>query len=262
MENGKTRRIRRILKADSKAFIIAMDHGVTLGPVQGLEDMQQAVNNVVSGGADAVLFHKGIAKHVNVGNAGLIVHVSASTKLGGNPNLKVGVCTLDEAIRLGADAVSAHINIGTEHEDKMLELLGGLSKECDSFGIPLLAMMYPRGPNIKNEHEFELVSHAARIGAELGADIVKTVYTGDQESFRKVVRSCPVPVVVAGGPMMKTDADVLELAQNSVKAGAAGLSFGRNVFQHANPQKMSRALATIVHEGTTAQDALRLLESS
>jgi predicted phospho-2-dehydro-3-deoxyheptonate aldolase len=239
-----------------------MDHGVTLGPVQGLEDMQLAVNNVVSGGADAVLFHKGIAKHVNVGNAGLIVHVSASTRLGGSPNLKVGVCTLNEAIRLGADAVSAHINIGTEYEDKMLELLGELSQECDSFGIPLLAMMYPRGPNIKNEHEFELVSHAARIGAELGADIVKTVYTGDNESFRKVVRSCPVPVVVAGGPRMKTDADVLELAQNSVSAGAAGLSFGRNVFQHANPQKISRALATIVHEGATAQDALRLLESA
>lgn len=250
------------MKSDSRTFIIAMDHGVTLGPVPGLEDMQLAVSNVVSGGADAVLFHKGIAKHVNVGNAGLIVHVSASTKLGGSPNLKVGVCTLNEAIRLGADAVSAHINIGTEYEDKMLELLGELSQECDSFGIPLLAMMYPRGPNIKNEHEFELVSHAARIGAELGADIVKTVYTGDNESFRKVVRSCPVPVVVAGGPRMKTDADVLELAQNSVSAGAAGLSFGRNVFQHANPQKISRALATIVHEGATAQDALRLLESA
>jgi len=260
MENGKTRRLRKIVKSDSRTFIIAMDHGVTLGPVPGLEDMQLAVSNVVSGGADAVLFHKGIAKHVNVGNAGLIVHVSASTKLGGSPNLKVGVCTLNEAIRLGADAVSAHINIGTEYEDKMLELLGELSQECDSFGIPLLAMMYPRGPNIKNEHEFELVSHAARIGAELGADIVKTVYTGDNESFRKVVRSCPVPVVVAGGPRMKTDADVLELAQNSVSAGAAGLSFGRNVFQHANPQKISRALATIVHEGATAQDALRLLE--
>jgi predicted phospho-2-dehydro-3-deoxyheptonate aldolase len=262
MENGKTRRLRKIVKSDSRTFIIAMDHGVTLGPVPGLEDMQLAVSNVVSGGADAVLFHKGIAKHVNVGNAGLIVHVSASTKLGGSPNLKVGVCTLNEAIRLGADAVSAHINIGTEYEDKMLELLGELSQECDSFGIPLLAMMYPRGPNIKNEHEFELVSHAARIGAELGADIVKTVYTGDNESFRKVVRSCPVPVVVAGGPRMKTDADVLELAQNSVSAGAAGLSFGRNVFQHANPQKISRALATIVHEGATAQDALRLLESA
>ena len=262
MESGKTRRLRRLFKGDSKTFIIAMDHGVTLGPVQGLEDMQQAVNYVVKGGADAVLVHKGIAKHVNAGNAGLIIHVSASTKLGGSPNLKVGVCTLEEAIRLGADAVSAHINIGTEHEDKMLELLGSLSEECDSFGIPLLAMMYPRGPNIKNEHEFEVVSHAARIGAELGADIVKTVYTGELESFRKVVRSCPVPVVVAGGPRMKTDSEVLELAECSLKAGAAGLSFGRNVFQHTSPERISRALAAIVHEGATAQDAMKVLGSS
>jgi predicted phospho-2-dehydro-3-deoxyheptonate aldolase len=259
MESGKTRRLRRIVKGDSKTFIIAMDHGVTLGPVAGLEDMQQTVDRVVKGGADAVLFHKGIAKHVNTGTAGLIVHVSASTKLGSNPNLKVGVCTLDEAIRLGADAVSAHINVGTSDEDKMLELLGGLSQECDSFGIPLLAMMYPRGPNIKNEHEFEVVSHAARIGAELGADIVKTVYTGDPETFRKVVRSCPVPVVVAGGPKVNTDASVLELARASIDAGASGLSFGRNVFQHPNPQKMSHALASIVHNGSTAQEALKML---
>jgi len=262
MESGKTRRLRRIVKSDSKTFIIAMDHGVTLGPVAGLEDMQQTVNSVVKGGADAVLFHKGIAKYVNTGTAGLIIHVSASTKLGSNPNLKVGVCTVDEAIRLGADAVSAHINIGTSDEDKMLELLGGLSQECDSFGIPLLAMMYPRGPNIKNEHEFEVVSHAARIGAELGADIVKTVYTGDPDTFRKVVRSCPVPVVVAGGPKMNTDANVLELARTSIDAGASGLSFGRNVFQHASPERMSHALASIVHDGSTAQDALRLLGSS
>ena len=259
MESGKTRRLRRIVKGDSKTFIIAMDHGVTLGPVQGLEDMQQAVNHVVNGGADAVLVHKGIAKQVTTGGAGLIVHVSASTKLGGKPNLKVGVCTLEEAIRLGADAVSAHINIGTEDEDKMLELLGRLSEQCDSYGIPLLAMMYPRGPNVKNEHEFELVSHAARIGADLGADIVKTVYTGDLESFRKVIRSCPVPVVVAGGARMKTDSDVLELAESSVQAGAAGLSFGRNVFQHANPETMSRALSAIVHKGATAQEAVKVL---
>ena len=262
MESGKTRRLRKIVKGDSKTFIIAMDHGVTLGPVQGLEDMQQAVNHVVNGGADAVLVHKGIAKHVNTGDAGLIVHVSASTKLGGKPNLKVGVCTLEEAIRLGADAVSAHINIGTEDEDKMLELLGSLSEQCDSYGIPLLAMMYPRGPNVKNEHEFEVVSHAARIGAELGADIVKTVYTGDLESFRKVVRSCPVPVVVAGGARMKTDSDVLELAESSVEAGAAGLSFGRNVFQHANPETMSRALSAIVHKRATAQEAMKVLGST
>ena len=86
--------------------------------------MQETVKNVVKGGADAVLVHKGIAKHVDTHNTGLIIHVSASTKLGSKPNLKVGVCTLEEAVRLGADAVSAHINIGSEEEDRMLEFLG------------------------------------------------------------------------------------------------------------------------------------------
>jgi predicted phospho-2-dehydro-3-deoxyheptonate aldolase len=261
MESGKTRRIRRIIQDDSRTFIIAMDHGVTLGPVRGLENMQETVKTVVNGGADAVLVHKGIAKHVDTHNTGLIIHVSASTKLGSKPNLKVGVCTVEEAVRLGADAVSAHINIGSEEEDRMLEFLGNLSEQCDSFGIPLLAMMYPRGPNVKSEHEFEVVSHAARIGAELGADIVKTVYTGDQESFRRVVRACPVPMVVAGGPRMKTDLDVLELAESSIKSGAAGLSFGRNVFQHEKPEAMCRALSAIVHEGASAQSSMKLLEA-
>ncbi len=250
------------MRADSKSFIIAMDHGVTLGPVRGLENMQETVKRVISGGADAVLVHKGIAKHVDTQGSGLIIHVSASTKLGGKPNLKVGVCTLAEAVRLGADAVSAHINIGSEDEGKMLEFLGSLSEQCDSFGIPLLAMMYPRGPNVKNENEYEVVSHAARIGAELGADVVKTVYTGDTNSFRRVVQSCPVPVVVAGGPRMKTDMDILELGESSMKAGAAGLSFGRNVFQHDRPEAMSRALAAIVHEHANAKDASKLLEGS
>jgi predicted phospho-2-dehydro-3-deoxyheptonate aldolase len=259
MESGKTRRIRRIIRKDSKTFIIAMDHGVTLGPVRGLEDMQETVRSVSNGGADAVLVHKGIAKHVDATDTGLIIHLSASTKLGSKPNLKVGVCSLKEAVRLGADAVSVHINIGSEEEEKMLEFLGRLSEQCDSFGIPLLAMMYPRGPNIKNENEFEVVSHAARIGAELGADIVKTVYTGDQESFRRVVRACPVPVVVAGGPRMKTDFDVLELAENSIKSGAAGLSFGRNVFQHEKPEAICRALSAIVHKGASAQSSTEYL---
>jgi len=250
------------MRSDSRTFIIAMDHGVTLGPVHGLENMQQAVDHVVSGGADAVLFHKGIAKHVDTHGSGLIMHVSASTKLGGKPNLKVGVCTVEEAVRLGADAVSAHFNIGSVEEDQMLEFLGQLSEQCDSFGMPLLAMMYPRGPNVKNENEFEAVAHATRIGAELGADVVKTVYTGDQSSFRKVVLSCPVPVVVAGGPRMSTDMEVLELGENSMMAGAAGLSFGRNVFQHRAPELMSKALTAVIHDGSTAKDAAKHLEES
>ncbi len=262
MESGKTRRLRRIIRDDSKTLIIPMDHGVTIGPVRGLENMQETVKHLVAGGADAVLVHKGIAKHLDTNGTGLIIHVSASTKLSSKPNRKVGVCTLEEAIRLGADAVSAHINVGAEEEGEMLEFLGKLSEECDSFGIPLLAMMYPRGPSIKDENEFEVVSHAARIGAELGADLVKTVYTGDIESFRRVVRGCPVPVVVAGGARMKTDLDVLELAEDSIKAGAIGLSFGRNVFEHEKPESMSRALCAIVHDNVNAKDAMNRLEAS
>jgi predicted phospho-2-dehydro-3-deoxyheptonate aldolase len=259
MQSGKTRRMRRIMRDDSKAFIIAMDHGVTLGPVRGLENMQATVDAVLRGGADAILVHKGLAKRLDTHGRGLIVHASASTTLGGKPNLKVGVCTVEEASRLGADAISAHINIGVEEENKMLEFLAGLSEQCDTFGMPLLAMMYPRGPNIKDENAFDVVSHAARIGAELGADIVKTVYTGDRDSFRRVVQSCPVPVVVAGGSRMKTDMEVLELAENSMRSGAVGLSFGRNVFQHDQPEAVCKALAAIVHEEATAQSSGKLL---
>jgi fructose-bisphosphate aldolase/2-amino-3,7-dideoxy-D-threo-hept-6-ulosonate synthase len=261
MESGKTRRLRRIIKSDSRTLITAMDHGVTVGPVRGLEDMQEAVRNVVKGGADAVLFHKGIAKHVDTLGSGLIVHVSASTILGTKPNLKVDVCTVQEAIALGADAVSTHINIGSEEEHVMLHSLGTLSRECDSFGLALLAMMYPRGPNIKNDHELEIVSHVARIGAELGADIVKTVYTGNVDSFRHVVRNCPVPIVVAGGAQAQTEKEVFELAEDSMKAGAAGLSFGRNIFQHSNPSAITDALTSIVHSGSTADEASKKLEA-
>jgi fructose-bisphosphate aldolase/2-amino-3,7-dideoxy-D-threo-hept-6-ulosonate synthase len=261
MESGKTRRLRRIFRSDSRTLIIAMDHGVTLGPVRGLEDMQETVTNVVKGGADAVLFHKGIAKHVDTLGSGLIVHVSASTKLGFKPNLKVDVCAVQEAIALGADAVSTHINIGSEEEHVMLRSLGTLSRECDCFGLPLLAMMYPRGPNIKNDRELEIVSHAARIGAELGADIVKTVYTGDVDSFRHVVRSCPVPIVVAGGARAETEKEVFELAEDSMRAGAAGLSFGRNVFQHSNPSAITEALISIVHGGSSADEASSKMEA-
>ena len=261
MESGKTRRLRRFVRNDQKTLIIAMDHGITVGPIRGLENMQETVSNVVKGGTDAVLFHKGIAKHVDTLGSGLIIHVSASTKVGSKPNLKVDVCTVQEAIALGADAVSTHINVGSEEEHVMLQSLGGLSRECDSFGIPLLAMMYPRGPNIKNDHELEIVSHAARIGAELGADIVKTVYTGDVESFRRVVKSCPVPIVVAGGAQADSEKQVLQLAEDSIKAGAAGLSFGRNVFQHANQEAMTRALVRVVHNGSTADEASEKLDA-
>ena len=123
-------------------------------------------------------------------------------------------------------------------------------------------MMYPRGPNIKDPHAVDVVAHAARLGAELGADIIKTNYTGDVDSFKEVVDSCPVPVIIAGGPVMDTSKDVLQLVSDAISAGGAGLSIGRNVFQHQDPAKIVKALSAIVHNGATVSEAMNILGES
>jgi len=259
MDAGKKRRLNRIFQSDGRTVIVPMDHGVSLGPVKGLADMQGMVGKLREGGCDTIVVHKGIARHVGTDGLGLIVHLSASTALGPDPTRKVEVCQVEEAIALGADAVSVHINVGAEAEPEMLMHLGRVAGECEAWGMPLLAMMYPRGPRVKSEHDAGLVAHVARLGAELGADVVKTNYTGSAETFREVVRACPVPVIIAGGPKAGTDLEVLEMVQGSLEAGGRGVSIGRNVFQHEDPTRMTRALAAIVHERMGAQEAHRIL---
>lgn len=258
MNAGKMKRLKRIMP-DGRTVIIPMDHGVTSGPVKGLENMQSIVNKLSGGGADAVVVHKGIAKNVDTGNLGLIIHLSGSTKYSLQPNWKVRVGSVVEALKLGADAVSVHINVGDDQEPAMLEKLGYVSEECEAYSIPLLAMMYPRGKLIKSEHDPEAVAHAARLAAELGADIVKTNYTGDVDSFKRVVNSCPVPVIIAGGPKVETTLQVLNMVYDALTAGCKGVSIGRNVFQHDHPDRMCRALSLIVHEKAEVDEAVKAL---
>lgn len=263
-EVGKSVRIERIFNRETrKTVIVPMDHGVSSGPIRGLIDMPKMVNQVAEGGANAVLLHKGIVRHGHRGygrDIGLILHLSASTTLGPDPNNKVLVTTVEEALKLGADAVSVHINIGADNEADMLQKLGKVAEECSEWGMPLLAMMYPRGKKIKSEHDVEVVKIAARAGAELGADIIKTNYTGNLNSFKDVVKGCPVPVVIAGGPKMGTTEDVLKMVSDAMKAGAVGTSIGRNIFQAENPTKMVRAIADVVHGGKSVSAALRSLK--
>jgi len=259
MNSGKTRRLKRIMQQDNRTVIVPMDHGVTIGPIQGITNMQRITDQLVKGKADAILVHKGIAKNIDVGDTGLIVMLSGMSNLSPNVNGKVQVCSVQEAIRIGADAVSVHVNVGAQDEDKMLQNLGKVSDECDIYGIPLLAMMYPRGPKIQNEHAPDVVAHAARIGAELGADIIKANYTGSVETFKGVIESCPVPVVIAGGPKCKTLDEILQTTFDSMKAGAAGLSIGRNVFQCDTPTQIVKALSAIVHQNVSVEQALKIL---
>jgi fructose-bisphosphate aldolase/2-amino-3,7-dideoxy-D-threo-hept-6-ulosonate synthase len=262
LESGKKRRLKRIFRSDNRTVVVPMDHGVTIGPVKGLVNMQSIVDKLLLGGVDAVVINRGIAKNVDTGNAGLIVHLSGITVHCPDPNNKVQICSVDDAVRLGADAVSVHINVGAKQEAQMLSMLGKVACECDDYGMPLLAMMYPRGPNIKDSHAVDVVAHAARLGAELGADIIKTNYTGDVESFKDVVSSCHVPVIIAGGPKVETTRDILQMVKDSITAGGAGLSIGRNVFQHEDPTKIVKALSAIVHKAASVDEALEILGES
>jgi fructose-bisphosphate aldolase/2-amino-3,7-dideoxy-D-threo-hept-6-ulosonate synthase len=126
--------------------------------------------------------------------------------------------------------------------------------------MPLVAMMYPRGENIKNQYDPEIVAHTVRIGAEAGADIIKSVYTGDISSFKRVTKSCPVPIVIAGGPKANTDKDIFEMCFGAMKAGAIGVTFGRNIFQHKNPPAVVHALKSIILDGETTKEALTAIE--
>jgi fructose-bisphosphate aldolase/2-amino-3,7-dideoxy-D-threo-hept-6-ulosonate synthase len=263
-EIGKNIRLERIINRKTRrTVIVPMDHGLSMGPIDGLENMASTINKVADGGANAVLLHKGIVRagHRGYGrDIGLIIHLSGSTSIGPDPQCKVPVATVEEAIALGADAVSVHVNVGASNEPEQLQNLGEVSETCATWGMPLFAMMYPRGEKVKNEHDPKLVALAARVGAELGADIIKTVYTGDVKSFSRVVKGCPVPIVIAGGPKMDTEIDVIKMASDAMKAGAIGVSIGRNIFQHRNPTAMTRALARVVHEGASVEQAMRELK--
>jgi DhnA family fructose-bisphosphate aldolase class Ia len=138
----------------------------------------------------------------------------------------------------------------------MLRDLGAIAKEAMGWGMPLLAMMYTRGPKVENEFDVRWVRHAARVGAELGADIVKVAYTGSPETFQEVVEGCFVPVVIAGGEKMGSDQDILEMVEGAVTAGGAGVSIGRNVFQHKDPAKIVQAICKIVHRGAGTEERL------
>jgi fructose-bisphosphate aldolase / 2-amino-3,7-dideoxy-D-threo-hept-6-ulosonate synthase len=261
---GKGIRTERIIDRNTgRAVIVPLDHGITMGPVEGLVDMKSTIDKISQGGATGVVLHKGVVPygHRSFGrDIGLIVHLSASTSLSPDPNAKVLVTTVEEAIRLGADAVSIHVNIGANTEPNMLSDFGEISRKCNEWGMPLMVMIYPRGKDIKNGYDVDLIKQCARAGMELGADIIKTSYTGDIDSFHEVVRGAIVPVIIAGGPKMSSDRELLQMVKDSVEAGGRGVSIGRNIFQHRNVTAITRAVADIVLRDVEVDEALKILQ--
>jgi len=251
---GKKKRMKRIMK-NGKAVVVPMDHGITAGPIRGIERIEEILPHLR---ADAVVLHKGMAKLCDSDMA-LIIHASASTNLSGDPDAKTRVLSVEHAIRMGADAVSIHVNIGSDTEREQIRDLAQIAEECELWGMPLLAMMYPRGEKIKDRHSPDVIKHAVRIAEELGADIVKTNYTGSIESFAEVIDSTHLPVLIAGGPRVNSDVQLLTAIYDAMHAGAGGVAIGRNIFQHPSPESISHAIHLIVHEGATPDDALGVI---
>ena len=192
MTAGRDARLARI-GTRGRYLVVPMDHGITLGPVTGLADIESTIDAVTRGGADAVLTQKGIASrvHDNSNDAGYIVHLNGSTTIGPDQRDKRPTGTVEDAIRAGGDALSVHINVGSEHEPEQLRFLSEVTGRAAEFGLPVLAMTYARGPDVRDRSDpagyADDPAHAVRLGDELGADLLTTSYSGDPDTSERAV---------------------------------------------------------------------------
>ncbi len=248
MVSGKQRRMRRLLGEDGKTFLVAVDHSVTTGTVGGLSDMTSVLRSVISSGADGVVTHRGSAVHSMPAQrqTALIVHLSGNTVLSHGTELKTRVCDPEAAVAIGADAVSVHVTLGggSQEDRAALADLGQVALSCDRLGLPLLVMTYVR---TAQRSRGRAVAHAARVAAELGADIVKAAHPGEEHLADLAADIC-VPVVIAGGEAADGSwEDFLDSAKNAMGAGLAGLCVGRRVFGSPHPARAAAELRAVVH---------------
>lgn len=261
---GKEIRLKRLLNCKSqRIFVVAFDQGINRGPIAGIENIGSKIKEVVDAGVDAITINKGIAARLFLPHAGkvaLIMKASAFTPF--HKSFDVTFADVEEAVRLGADAISVGVMLGDERQPEMLRDLGRISKEATSVGMPLVAHIYPGGNLIPDEERYKVehISYCARLGAELGVDIIKTWYSGSPDSFRRVVESCPARVVVAGGAKMERPIDLFRMTYDAISAGAAGVTYGRNIWQHNNIPGIINSLKSIIYDSKTPEEALAILD--
>jgi DhnA family fructose-bisphosphate aldolase class Ia len=274
LHSGRSIRLQRIWK-HPRAVIIPYDHGSYSGVVPGLEDPLRLTERIATSNADAVLVTPGVLRMIApaLGGLGVVLRIDGGpTAYATAPSDFRSMLAPDDALRLGADAVIVFTFIGIPDEASSLQRLGRTAADADLWGIPLIAevlapgylnnhfgsTVFPRGK--RNADMVEETRNVSRIAVETGAEFIKTRYTGDVPGFRSVVETCGAPVIVAGGPKLSgSDASLLQLASDCVRSGAAGVIFGRNVWQHPNMERLINAICAIVHEGESVQSAQKIL---
>lgn len=249
---GKTARIRRLQNPQSSRILtVAIDHAPSYGVLEGLEHLQQVIDAVARARPDAIMVMKGTAERCYAPYAGLIpLILKVSTLSPYHPERDVWVTGVEQAHRLGADAVAMALTVGSRDQAAILRDLAGLVREAEQAGMPVVVHAYPNGELVPPGERYtpQRVAYASRLAAEVGADIVKTFYTGTADGFAEVVAvAAPAIVVAAGGPRLETKEQVYAMAAQAVQAGAGGITFGRNVWQAEDPAAMIETLKGIVH---------------
>ncbi len=250
MDFGMENRLSKIFRPDTgKTVMLAVDHGYFQGPTSGLEDIESTIKPLAPL-ADCLFITRGILRNCvdSKLNPSICLRVSGGPSVLQELSNEDVVVSIEEAIRLNASGIGISIFVGAENEDRTISNLGALINEAEKYGMPVLAITAVGREMARDARYLGL---ACRIAAEIGARIVKTYYCDD---FHKVVESCPVPIVMAGGKKI-SEQDALIMTENAIKFGASGVDMGRNIFQSEKPVSMMRAISSIVHDGVTAEEA-------
>lgn len=259
---GKEVRMNRLMpSSDGKYLGITIDHSIARGVLPGLDTIHQTLKCIVAGRPNCVTMLKGIADNCWNPYAGIIPFSLKLTTFGVyHRDEDVEIADMDEAVALGADAVSCGCIVGGDNQNQQIKQLAKISKEAHKLGYPLICHIYPRGNYIQDQRSIENVTYAARVAAELGVDIIKTTYTGSAESFAKVVQAIPTKVAIAGGTDCNTVEEFLQMTYDVMQSGAIGVTYGRFVFQYNDPTSLIKTLSEIIHNNLSVHEAMELLK--
>ena len=264
---GKEVRMSRLVNPKSnKMMAITVDHATSRGiaPLTGLHHVQDTIDKIILGRPDAMTMTKGIAEHCmwnHAGEVAMLMKISNYSPVAPTRDTVFG--TVDEAIRMGADAVSMGCMTLGDFQGEQFEAIGRVSEECMRKGMPLIGHVYPKGESVKPEDRtaWENIAYCVRSACELGMDIIKTTYTGDPDSMAKVVATVPSTfrIVIQGGDACKTLDDYLQMTREAMDCGVGGVTMGRFVWDYKDVTALVIALRYIIHEGYSVKEAKELL---
>ena len=263
---GKAIRMARLVNPKSGKFMaITVDHSLSRGILKGLIPIQDTIDKIVAGRPDAITMTKGIAescwwKHAG-SNVSLLLKCSNYSPV--QPTSDVIFGSVEEGVRMGADAVSLGAMMLGDHQGEQVREIGRFSEKCMALGMPLIGHIYPKGESVPKSEQtkWENIAYCVRAGAELGVDIIKTTYTGSPETMQKVVETVPAAtrVVIQGGDACKTLDDYLQMTRDAMDCGVGGVTMGRFVWDYRDVTALVVVLRKIIHEGYSVKEAKELL---